>query len=97
MCGDTYNIADIHFGKNNEFHMPPVTPKKEGFCDKCGGRLMQRNDDAEEVIRGRLKIYAKMTEPLIQHYTEKGILKNVDVIGPPEVMVPGILKVLDET
>jgi adenylate kinase len=95
-CGDLYNVADIHFGENKEFHMPPVSPKREGLCDKCGGRLMQRNDDAEEVIRERIKVYRKMTEPLIHYYTEKGLLKNVDVTGPPELMVPKILKVLDK-
>ena len=94
-CGDLYNVADIRFGKDNEYHMPPVSPKREGVCDKCGGRLMQRDDDKEEVIRERLRVYAKQTEPLIKYYSEKGILKNVDVTGPPEVMVPKILKVLD--
>jgi adenylate kinase len=95
-CGDLYNVADIHFGENNEYHMPPVSPKREGLCDKCGGSLIQRNDDREEVIRERLKVYEKMTEPLIKYYTEKEILKNVDVTGSPEVMVPKILKVLGE-
>ena len=96
-CGDIYNIADIRFGKNNEYRMPSQLPKKEGICDKCGGALMQRKDDMVNVVEERLKVYKKQTEPLIDYYKKKGILNNVDVTGPPEIMVPKILKVLGQT
>jgi len=94
-CGDLYNVADILFGENNQHHMPPVLPKKEGVCDKCGGKLIQRKDDNPEVIRERLVVYRKQTEPLIEYYKERGLLKDVPVTGPPEVMVPKILQVLE--
>ena len=93
-CGDIYNIADIKFGPNNKYEMPPVSPKVEGICDKCGGRLVSRSDETEEVIKNRLKIYNEETEPLIKYYKEKNLLTNVDVTGSPEVMVPKILNVL---
>jgi len=88
-CGSIYNIADIHFGKVN---MPPVSPKKAGVCDKCGGRLVSRSDETEKIIKDRLDVYRKETQPLIDYYSKKKLLRNVDVIGPPEVMVPIIMK-----
>jgi adenylate kinase len=87
-CGQIYNIADIKFGK---IRMPPVSPKKEGVCDKCGGKLVSRSDETEKIIKDRLDVYRKQTQPLIDYYTKRGLLRNVDVIGPPEVMVPLII------
>ena len=93
-CGDIYNIADIKFGPNNEYEMPPVAPKQEGICDKCGGNLVSRSDETEGVIKNRLEIYKQQTQPLIDYYREKGLLKDVDVTGSPDIMVPKILQVL---
>ncbi|HII94954.1 MAG TPA: nucleoside monophosphate kinase, partial [Candidatus Methanofastidiosum sp.] len=62
-CGEVYNLL---FKK----------PKKEMSCDTCGGKLHQRDDDKEEVIRNRLDVYRKQTAPLISYYKEK--IKNVD-------------------
>jgi len=87
-CGDIYNVADIHFGRVN---MPPVLPKKPGICDKCGGRLVSRTDETEEIIKDRLDVYRKETKPLIDYYSKKKLVRNVDVIGSPEVMVPIIM------
>jgi adenylate kinase len=84
-CGQIYNIADIHFGKVN---MPPVLPKKPGICDKCEGKLVSRVDETEQVIKDRLDVYRKETRPLIDYYKKKKLLRDVDVIGSPEVMVP---------
>ncbi|MEM7816198.1 MAG: adenylate kinase [Candidatus Aenigmatarchaeota archaeon] len=88
-CGQIYNIAHIKFGKVD---MPPVLPKKEGICDKCGGKLVSRSDETEQVIKDRLEVYRKQTQPLIDYYTKKKLLRNVDVIGSPEIMVPIIMK-----
>jgi len=88
-CGNIYNIANIRIGRIN---MPPVAPKKEGVCDKCGGRLVSRSDETEQIIKGRLDVYRKETQPLIDYYSKKKLLRNVDVIGPPEVMIPKIMK-----
>ena len=71
-----------------------MLPKKEGICDKCGGELYQRDDDREEVVRERLVVYRKQTEPLIKYYREKGILKDVDIVGGPDIMVPKIMDVI---
>ena len=92
-CGAVYNVADI---KKHDIEMPPLLPKKEGVCDKCGGKIIQRKDDNEKTIRDRLEVYRKQSEPLIEYYRNKGLLKTVNVIGPPEVMVPIILDIIEK-
>lgn len=92
-CGWIYNVADIHHG---DIHLPPLLPKQEGICDKCGGELYQRDDDKEEVIAERLVIHDEQTRPLIDYYEKKGLLKNVDLLGSPEIMVPKILEILEQ-
>ncbi|MBD3312834.1 adenylate kinase [Candidatus Woesearchaeota archaeon] len=52
--------------------------KEQGKCDKCGGELYQRDDDKEEVIQKRLDTYRQQTAPLIDFYSKKGILAEVD-------------------
>lgn len=64
-CGATYHI------KFNP-------PEKEDICDKCGGELYQRDDDKEETVKQRIGVYREQTEPLLDFYSEKGILKTVD-------------------
>lgn len=64
-CGTVYHIE----------YNPPKVPDK---CDKCGGELFIRDDDKEEKIKERLKIYHNETEKLIDYYTEKGILIKID-------------------
>ena len=64
-CGATYHIE----------HVPP---KKEGICDKCGSELILRDDDKEETVKNRLNVYHEQTQPLIDFYNNKGVLKNVD-------------------
>lgn len=64
-CGATYHIE----------HVPP---KKEGICDTCGQKLVLRDDDKPETVKNRLNVYHEQTQPLIDFYTEKGVLKTVD-------------------
>ena len=46
-----------------------MPPREKGRCDKCGGKLIQRDDDTEEAIKKRLRIYHRDTEPLLEHYS----------------------------
>jgi len=92
-CGDIYNIANIN---REGIRMPPMDPKQDGKCDKCEGELIQRDDDNEDTVKERLKIYKKETEPLIDFYNRKGLIKDVKITGPPEEMIPIILKILEE-
>ena len=52
--------------------------KKDNTCDLCGGELYQREDDKEETIKNRLKVFAKQTIPLKKYYKEKKLLKVID-------------------
>lgn len=63
------------------YHIVFNPPQKDGICDKCGGELYQRPDDAEETVRNRLKVYKEQTEPLVRYYDERGLLVTVDGSG----------------
>ncbi len=81
-CGATYHIE----------HVPP---KKEGVCDTCGSELVLRDDDKPETVKNRLDVYHKQTQPLIDFYTEKGVLKTVDGTLPMEEVFAAITAILD--
>lgn len=59
-------------------------PRKEGICDQCGQRLVQREDDREETIQRRLRVYKDETEPLLSYYKNKELLVRVDAAGSVE-------------
>ncbi|MBQ8085076.1 MAG: adenylate kinase [Lachnospiraceae bacterium] len=64
-CGATYHVV--------------YSPTKvEGKCDTCGGELIIRDDDKPETVKNRLSVYHEQTQPLIDYYTKKGIIKEVD-------------------
>lgn len=60
------------------YHVVSAPPKQEGVCDKCGGKLVQRKDDAPETVKARLEVYHKETEPLKDFYAQRGLLKPVE-------------------
>ena len=67
-CGQTYHLR----------YNPPPSP---GVCGTCGGHLIQRKDDTEEVVRTRNDEYKEKTEPLLGYYSELGVLKSVNGVG----------------
>jgi adenylate kinase len=67
-CGAVFHVA----------HQPPAT---EGVCDACGGELVQRDDDREDVVRNRLEVYRRSTEPLEEFYWNRGLLRDVEAVG----------------
>lgn len=81
-CGATYHIE----------HVPP---KKEGVCDKCGSELVLRDDDKEETVKKRLAVYHEQTQPLIDFYTERQVLKTVDGTKSTEDVFDSIVKILE--
>jgi len=90
-CGDIYNIADINETIDDvDYILPPMNPKKSGICDKCGGEIIQRDDDKPETVKERLKVYEKQSKPVIKFF--KGKIKFLDVIvnRGPEIMVDRI-------
>ena len=60
------------------YHIKFTPPKKEGVCDKCNGKLYQRDDDTVETVERRIEVYHKQTEPLIDYYKEKGLILDID-------------------
>jgi adenylate kinase len=71
--------------KNNHvYHVEFDPPKIEGVCDQDGSRLVQRDDDKPETIRNRLAVYHEQTEPLIEWYEERGLLRRFDGARSPE-------------
>ena len=64
------------------------------MCDACGGKLVQRHDDTSEVVRARLEIYHKQTEPLKDFYAERGLLRAVENRATVEEMSEAILRAL---
>lgn len=82
-CGTVYNIRFLK-------------PKVEGICDKCGGELYQRPDDTPEVIKKRLDVYEKQTQPILKHFRQRGVpfvTAQCDKLDmPPETVVDNIVK-----
>jgi len=66
------------------YHMEFDPPKNEGVCDQDGSRLVQRDDDRPETVRKRLSVYHDQTEPLIQWYEDKGLLRRFDGTRSPD-------------
>ena len=60
------------------YHVVYAPTKVEGICDKCGEKLILRDDDKPETVKSRLDVYHKQTQPLIEFYSKKNILKEVD-------------------
>lgn len=74
------------------FHVDFHPPSKSDACDRCGGSLFQRDDDREDVIKRRLEVYEEQTQPLIEFYRNKGVLKNVKGTGPIDGIFEEIVK-----
>lgn len=66
------------------FNVELKTTKVAGVCDNCGGELVQRDDDLEEIVRHRLDVYHRDTEPLQTFYWRRGLLREVDAVGQVE-------------
>jgi adenylate kinase len=78
------------------FHVDSKPPRVEGVCDECGGELYQRDDDREETVRERLRVYETETAPIVGFYAEHGLLATVDAMGPLEAVTERILAALED-
>lgn len=77
------------------YHVTERPPKVEGKCDRCDGKLFQREDDRPESIRVRLEAYNRSTAPLIEFYRNLGLLVRVPAAGSPEEICLRTLSVLE--
>lgn len=79
-------------GRAYQLHFHP--PKKEGVCDVCSGKLIQREDDKEETVKHRLKVYREQTAPLLLYYEKQGLLKKMDGAKHPDAVFKTITRSL---
>jgi adenylate kinase len=77
-------------------HMVFNPPKKAGVCDRCGGELYQRQDDEEETVANRLKVYEKQTAPLVNYYRERNLLREIDGVGAVDEIRSRVLSALGD-
>jgi adenylate kinase len=82
-CGATYHIV----------YNPTKT---EGICDRCGKELILRDDDKPETVQKRLGVYHEQTQPLIEYYGKKGVLKEVDGTVDMKDVFAAIVNILGE-
>ena len=82
-CGATYHVV---------FN----APKTEGICDKCGEKLILRDDDKPETVQKRLTVYHEQTQPLIEYYDAKKVLRTVDGTQDMNVVFGQICDILGE-
>lgn len=76
------------------YHMEFQPPKVDGICDRCGADLVVRKDDQPETIQERLKVYHDQTQPLVDFYRTRGVLKEVDGTKPVEEVTESTLAVV---
>ncbi len=82
-CGSTY-------------HLSFKPPRVDGVCDSCGGELYQREDDQLDSVKNRLEIYETKTKPIIDYYSKRGILRNVDGMQSFDAVYKDIKQALGE-
>lgn len=77
------------------YHLIYNPPKKEGICDVCGQKIVQREDDLPETVKNRLDVYHKQTQPLIDYYKAEGVLHEVDGTRDIDEIFGQIVEILD--
>lgn len=80
-CGAVYNVAT-------------QPPQVEGRCDRCGGELVQRPDDAPEVVARRYEVYERDSRPLVDYYRKRGVLRALDGTRSPEAVAAEVVEVI---
>ena len=86
----------FHITSGRSYNIEFNPPKIEGRDDITGEKLVQREDDKEEIVQSRLNTYHELTEPLVRYYQKQGILKAIDGTGSPENIYAEIKQTLNE-
>lgn len=81
-CGEVYNLLSS-------------PAKKAGVCDKCGGAVVQREDDTEATVRKRLLVFKDLTEPLVAYYRAEQVIRDVDAARDIEAVTGAVCAVID--
>lgn len=82
ICGTTY-------------HLVFNPPKVEGVCDLEGGKLYQREDDNPETVANRLDVNIKQSKPILDFYSQKGVLKNIDGSKNINEVTEDVIRILE--
>ncbi len=82
-CGATYNLITD-------------PPKNDERCDRCGEPLVLRDDDHPDTVRHRLEVYHRQTEPLIEYYRRRDLLRTISGVGTPEEVETRLLQALQD-
>ena len=77
------------------FHAEASPPARQGVCDRCGGKLRQRDDDTEEALRTRLMAYYRNTSPLTGYYFRAGQLRQLECEGGPDQVAKDLAALID--
>ena len=77
----------ICLGCENVYHIATHPPRKADLCDRCGKRLVQRDDDQPQAIHVRMDAYQRLTAPLIEFYKERSLLRRVPASGTPGLIL----------
>lgn len=94
------NIVDRMSGRRaclscgSTYHIVYAPTKTEGICDRCGEKLVLREDDKPETVKNRLDVYHSQTQPLIDYYTKQGKMAEVDGTQDVEDVFQAIVKIL---
>lgn len=98
-CDGNYNVVEINrVIENVHYILPPLLPKRDMICDKCGSKLIQRADDRPEIVRERLKIYYSQTTP-VEDFLRSKKIKFVEVWmnRDPESVVNEMIEKMKES
>lgn len=76
------------------YHVENMPPKKEGICDRCGGELVVRKDDRENIVLERLLRYEEEAKSLLEFYKKRNLLREVNSNMEPEKVLEGILALI---
>ena len=86
----------FHINSGRSYNIEYNPPKIEGKDDFTGEKLVQREDDKEEIVESRLRTYYELTEPLVEYYKKKGMLKEIDGTGSPVNIYSEIKQILND-
>jgi adenylate kinase len=95
-CDGNFNIADIRKTIDGaEYILPPLLPKNDMICDKCGGKLIQRTEDADiKLLKKRLRVYEEQSKPVIEYFKKKIPFIKIYMNRPPDQIVEKIIQEL---
>jgi adenylate kinase len=77
-----------------QYHVTRVPPKREGICDRCGGKLIRRADDTQATVLERLHVYQRLTLGVIDHYERLGVLRRVSGSGLKDQAFAAIMRLV---